>query len=295
MKFNSAFWRWFGDSKVVDDHGNPLVVYHGTEHPFSEFKGGHGRNNRRGVFFFSADPEYASSYCVPDWSMHHPNVIPVYLSLQNPYDPRIKANVRALTAYLRARPHLAKSVDRKIGGGIWELIRDADWAPLETSEVRKWLKANGFDGYYCAEGGSEVKTIAVFKPTQIKSVYNAGTWDPRDPDIRRNPIKLITKIRKADFAKKTDLLLRADLDQDSTTQLLIEMVLSLPKGCYRLHSRDYGTNIVDAIYEMYGWIPAMKINENLLRGMHALHPEKIYASFTLGLDAIEILKPRRHR
>lgn len=25
-----AFWAWFGDSKVVDDQGRPLVVYHGT-------------------------------------------------------------------------------------------------------------------------------------------------------------------------------------------------------------------------------------------------------------------------
>src|SRR5690606_29107474 len=24
------FWRWFGDSKVVDEQGRPLVVYHGT-------------------------------------------------------------------------------------------------------------------------------------------------------------------------------------------------------------------------------------------------------------------------
>lgn len=24
---NDNFWNWFGDSKVVDDKGNPLVVY----------------------------------------------------------------------------------------------------------------------------------------------------------------------------------------------------------------------------------------------------------------------------
>ena len=29
-KFNDNFWKWFGDSKVVDDAGNPLVVYHGS-------------------------------------------------------------------------------------------------------------------------------------------------------------------------------------------------------------------------------------------------------------------------
>ena len=28
---------------------------------------------------------------------------------------------------------------------------------------------------------------AAFRPEQVKSIWNRGTWDPRDPDIRRNP------------------------------------------------------------------------------------------------------------
>ena len=31
------FKRWFGNSKVVDKHGNPLVVYHGTKSDISTF------------------------------------------------------------------------------------------------------------------------------------------------------------------------------------------------------------------------------------------------------------------
>ena len=31
------FWRWFGDSKVVDKNGKPLVVYHGTAADFDAF------------------------------------------------------------------------------------------------------------------------------------------------------------------------------------------------------------------------------------------------------------------
>ena len=27
---SSAFKSWFGESKIVDEHGKPLVVYHGT-------------------------------------------------------------------------------------------------------------------------------------------------------------------------------------------------------------------------------------------------------------------------
>jgi hypothetical protein len=32
-----AFDKWFGDSKVVDENGEPLVVYHGTTHDFDTF------------------------------------------------------------------------------------------------------------------------------------------------------------------------------------------------------------------------------------------------------------------
>jgi hypothetical protein len=36
---NPSFRRWFGDSKVVDAHGEPMVVYHGTGRPlFSAFQ-----------------------------------------------------------------------------------------------------------------------------------------------------------------------------------------------------------------------------------------------------------------
>jgi len=34
---SSAFKSWFGESKIVDEHGKPLVVYHGTRHEFSRF------------------------------------------------------------------------------------------------------------------------------------------------------------------------------------------------------------------------------------------------------------------
>ena len=31
-KLNDNFWKWFGNSKVVDEQGRPLVVYHGSPH-----------------------------------------------------------------------------------------------------------------------------------------------------------------------------------------------------------------------------------------------------------------------
>ena len=35
---NDNFWKWFGNSKVVDKQGNPIVVYHGTDNKFDAFR-----------------------------------------------------------------------------------------------------------------------------------------------------------------------------------------------------------------------------------------------------------------
>jgi hypothetical protein len=102
-------------------------------------------------------------------------------------------------------------------------------------------------------------------------------------------MKLITKIRKADVTKRTKIWQDADLTSWEAEELVKEMVLSLP-GHYKLHDRQYGTNLVDKVFEIYGWMPSMFVDEKMLLGLQALHPEKVYASFTLGLDTVEIKK-----
>jgi len=101
-------------------------------------------------------------------------------------------------------------------------------------------------------------------------------------------MKLINKIRKADATKKSAIWHDADLTKDESRQLVSEMVLLIPKGHYRLHGRDYGTNLVDTVYDLYGWMPSMFVDEAMMLGLQCMHPDRVYASFTLGLDVIEI-------
>ena len=73
------FWKWFGDSKVVDEQGRPLVVYHGTDAKFNTFDrrytsgqmGFHfgDKNVAKGIYGEEQSPDY---------------VMGVYLNLQNP-------------------------------------------------------------------------------------------------------------------------------------------------------------------------------------------------------------------
>jgi hypothetical protein len=48
------FWKWFGDSEIVDNKGRPLVMYHGTSNDFSTFKASQG-NYGKGVYTTSSE------------------------------------------------------------------------------------------------------------------------------------------------------------------------------------------------------------------------------------------------
>lgn len=62
------FEQWFGDSKVVDEAGRPLIVYHGTNQTFDAFskeKGGMVTGAGAGAvhgFFFTDDRDEAQQY-----------------------------------------------------------------------------------------------------------------------------------------------------------------------------------------------------------------------------------------
>lgn len=57
------FYKWFGDSKVVDDEGRPLVVYHGSVNTFEIFdKGKASPEGDMGAgFYFTSNEEDADS------------------------------------------------------------------------------------------------------------------------------------------------------------------------------------------------------------------------------------------
>lgn len=63
-----AFKAWFGTSKIVNDSGSALMLYHGTDADFKDFKGDK-------IFF--ADCEYAAR-------KYGKKLIPVYLNISNP-------------------------------------------------------------------------------------------------------------------------------------------------------------------------------------------------------------------
>ena len=58
-----AFWRWFDKSKIVDQHGRPLVVHRGDKLGKSDFTGREDPSNYiQGNIFFTSERDVAKGY-----------------------------------------------------------------------------------------------------------------------------------------------------------------------------------------------------------------------------------------
>lgn len=166
---SAAFKKWFKNSKVVDENGKPLVVYHGTKQGnFSSFDkskiGAQTDYGYRGKgFYFTPQQELATMYS-RDWQKFKqvPNengrVMPVYLSVQNPYIIKSKDAHNMLSKF-------------------------------ESESFTRKLQEQGYDGVFVEMDDlvksydGELQEIIVFEPTQIKSVYNRGTFDENNANV----------------------------------------------------------------------------------------------------------------
>ena len=86
---SAAFRRWFGASEVVDEQGQPLVVYHGTTAGgFDAFRPNYRKGEQLGFgIHFAQDRGFAAKYAEDPTVARKgktPKVYAVYLSIQRP-------------------------------------------------------------------------------------------------------------------------------------------------------------------------------------------------------------------
>lgn len=161
------FWKWFGDSKVVDADGRPLVVYHGTTVDFNLF-----RDNSRGVHFVSPSKTWISKFNTNEDGTvaEGANVMAVYVKADNAFDFENKKHVNNL------------AMEASLGSAAISQIRKGSWSRLEDRTTLSAIKRLGFDGLYVSEDG--IKNLAAFSSSQIKSATgNRGTFDPANANI----------------------------------------------------------------------------------------------------------------
>lgn len=145
INLNDNFYKWFGDSKVVDEEGKPLIVYHtGTMDDSYDIAKSRSYNGSPDYeipgIYLTADKQESQDYGSSGQTKE------LYVSIKNPYNE----DTTALHDRL----------------GTWRKVMD-------------YLIEQGYDGVIDDESGE----IIAFSPNQIKSVYNEGTWSPNNTNI----------------------------------------------------------------------------------------------------------------
>ena len=226
----AAFKNWFGDwehdpqnaSKVVDENGEPRVVYHGSHQWFTSFNDGKQRQQSgapAGTIFANDNREIAVSFA--DYYGGHADEV-----ILDPNDER--------------HPRYSWGIYRE--GGIYDLFMNIRNPLVEDFEGRPWLdsskggdinalcskaKESGHDGVIALNivdaGLNDQENVpastdyVAFDSVQVKSAtQNRGTYDPKNPDITFSVIgpNAATWGKYADkaFAGRDDGKLRAEID-----------------------------------------------------------------------------------
>lgn len=141
--------QWFAGSKVIDDDGGPLRVFHGTTQEFTEFKRGRwpGTINDIG-FWFATEKQTAEMFAGPKGV-----VLEVHLRIERPL-------------YIDSYAELVDLWQSFAGGD--SRLRNGD-----TDALRTWLISSGYDGLSISGGDMDSFAnglyLVALEPQQIKS------------------------------------------------------------------------------------------------------------------------------
>jgi hypothetical protein len=154
---SAAFKKWFGKSKVVNENGEPLVMYHGTGNlegltKFDPDLTGKGVDQLGSGFYFTTDPTEASGYTTSVTQNaregskklggdQSPGVLPVYLSIQKPLvvngtslnDVDIDITPRQAFEMLKRSPNI-RDMDET---PLWDFIDLSRASKIDDQMIRK--------------------------------------------------------------------------------------------------------------------------------------------------------------
>lgn len=207
-KLNDNFWNWFGDSKVKDKNGYPIICYHGTSKGgFDEFKpkiGYKGKSKQQVDLgsHFSVDKEYASGYAGDKKTS---KIYECFLRIENPlYTNQMFYKEDNETEFFKYIDFITKTFKLKLNGDYYYdkngnkqtepqniMINSFLIDKIPSNKLYNSLIDFGFDGVfhtpYNMEGLHQLKThptaYIILNPNQVKSIENDGSWDIDDENI----------------------------------------------------------------------------------------------------------------
>ena len=198
LSLDPNFQRFFGNSKLRDEYGEPQRMYHATPENFSEFKAG-GINPK-----ISGNAIWMGPYADYQPAFHRiggsqvnrfregANVMPLYARMENP-----------LLIDDKAMEDWASTV---FAGGSREFphLMPQHWVDNIRSEGYDGIMYTPPEKVYPNGETSKNHEYIVFDPKQIKSASgNRGTYDPDDPDINMARGGLAVKSNKFAVKRKS--------------------------------------------------------------------------------------------
>ena len=184
----AALRRWFGNSKIRDDDGNPLVLYHATTKDFASFMpGGLDPTVSGHAIWFTDNKEHQpaahnTSSRTQDYR-DGTNVMPVYLKMERPLviDDQISLDW-ARDVFAKGSREFPQLLPK-----VWvdEVTRDGEYDGIVfDGEALGWKPA--------------AREFIVFKPEQVKSALgNSGAFDPTSPNILDAVVSPLARLRLA--------------------------------------------------------------------------------------------------
>jgi hypothetical protein len=200
------FYNWFGDSKVVDEQGRPLVMYHNTTKEFDAFS-----REKIGTSGTGAYHGYGFNFARSPHSEYGRVEIPVYLKASKPLSSEAKTITKqqlkelfmtldegvkdtlvgdfaygyypyGSTDYAR---HINEAVDNLYDGAESDLDIYAAFSMGSSSSSDKVIDAFSSLGYDSSVEYRDGKQsiVIVFNPNQIKSTSNEGSFSELTDNI----------------------------------------------------------------------------------------------------------------
>ena len=153
------FKAWFGNSKIIDKNGNPLIVYHGTKDKFDGFEKDYMGKNfsfRFGKGFYFTEIKENTTY-------YGNNLLSAYLSIKNPLI--VSSDKEYKDAIEKGKEKIISDIKQKEGLKTDVVARDR----LLSKENNQILSEMGYDGVIYYYNG-KMNEIVVFKTNQIKKI-----------------------------------------------------------------------------------------------------------------------------
>ena len=169
-----SFKNWFGDwetdnknsSKIIDENGEPMICYHGTNADFDTFdKKKAGAGNDKGLrgkgFYMSPNKKTSMSY--------GSSLIEGFVNIRNPFIPEKFKSLADIMSILDIEGSYEEDDFESMisfDNGDFRLYSST------SGNVTSMIKDAGFDGVLYIPK----QEIVAFEPNQIKSINNKGSF-----------------------------------------------------------------------------------------------------------------------